>query len=295
MLTVGIAYHSMVSDTLSVVSSVIGWCYFACWTLTFYPQPIYNFQRKSVSGLSTEFIAYQFTGFAAYSIYAVAMFVLQQTHSGVPNAVRPNDIAFAVHALLLTLVVVAQIILYVDGTSKKAFSTVHFIILVVIYSLIAYTLVLTLTGSLDYYCLSDCPVQVTLVDSFGYVKVIVSLIKNVPQLMSNMIRQSTVGWAINGVLLDIVGGTLAFIQQGLDAYNNNDIGYITDNVPKLALSIISIVFDAIFVLQHYVLYVDRTDHAVGGGTLSDEEEDTIDYVDDLMINDNTTELSIAHH
>lgn len=41
--------------SLGDVSTALGWLYFAAWSISFYPQIVLNFQRKSVSGLSLEF------------------------------------------------------------------------------------------------------------------------------------------------------------------------------------------------------------------------------------------------
>jgi len=39
----------------------------------------------------------------------------------------------------------------------------------------------------------------------------------------NYKRQSTYGWSIGGVLLDITGGTLSILQMFLLAYNNGTL------------------------------------------------------------------------
>ncbi len=33
-------------DTLELISYIVGWIYFAAWSISFYPQIIQNFQRK---------------------------------------------------------------------------------------------------------------------------------------------------------------------------------------------------------------------------------------------------------
>mmetsp|Transcript_45962 Transcript_45962/g.74970 ORF Transcript_45962/g.74970 Transcript_45962/m.74970 type:complete len:200 (-) Transcript_45962:356-955(-) len=43
-------------DALSLLSSVVGWLYFSCWSISFYPQIILNWRAKSVAGLSFDFI-----------------------------------------------------------------------------------------------------------------------------------------------------------------------------------------------------------------------------------------------
>uniref|UniRef100_A0A182SCF3 Uncharacterized protein n=1 Tax=Anopheles maculatus TaxID=74869 RepID=A0A182SCF3_9DIPT len=44
------------SQAIIVVSSVIGWIYFAAWTVSFWPQMIINYRRQSVVGLSFDFL-----------------------------------------------------------------------------------------------------------------------------------------------------------------------------------------------------------------------------------------------
>ena len=50
------------------VSGAIGVAYTSAWTASFYPQAILNFKRKSVVGLSLDFIWLNPVGFAAYTV-----------------------------------------------------------------------------------------------------------------------------------------------------------------------------------------------------------------------------------
>lgn len=70
----------------------------------------------------------------------------------------------------------------------------------------------------------------------------------------NWSRQSTVGWAVGNVLLDLTGGLLALAQQSLEAYRQGNTSEFTSNVAKLMLSVESIAFDLLFIVQHYCLY-----------------------------------------
>jgi len=88
----------------------------------------------------------------------------------------------------------------------------------------------------------------------GCVKIAMTLIKYTPQALMNWKRRSTEGWEINNVLLDVSGGMLSFLQIGWDAAARHDLSVITGNPAKLGISTISIAFDALFMLQHYVLY-----------------------------------------
>lgn len=64
------------------------------------------------------------------------------------------------------------------------------------------------------------------------------------------------------MLLDIQGGVLSLVQQCMDAWLTRDWSALTGNPVKLALALVSIGFDVIFIIQHYVLYPGGDDEEV---------------------------------
>lgn len=60
------------------ISSVIGWCYFVAWSISFYPQIYTNFQRKSVVGLNFDFISLNVVGFVLYAIFNVGLYFVPE-------------------------------------------------------------------------------------------------------------------------------------------------------------------------------------------------------------------------
>lgn len=107
------------SPTLDVVISVVGWIYSAAWSLSFYFQVILNFRRKSVVGLNFDFLALNTLGFACYTIYNFALmfsdtvkndYSLSNKYSII--LVGYNDLFFAAHGFIITLVTVAQCFIY---------------------------------------------------------------------------------------------------------------------------------------------------------------------------------------
>jgi hypothetical protein len=60
-----------------------------------------------------------------------------------------------------------------------------------------------------------------------FFQVSMTLIKYTPQALLNRDRQSTEGWSINNVLLDLSGGLLSFAQVGLNAFARGDLSVIT--------------------------------------------------------------------
>lgn len=95
--------------------------------------------------------------------------------------------------------------------------------------------------------------------TLSYVKLIVTIVKYVPQAWVNYKRKSTAGWSIVQILLDLMGGVLSLIQLVLDSSFQNDWSGVTGNPVKFLLSNVSIAFDVVFMVQHYLLYRDVED------------------------------------
>ena len=62
------------------------------------------------------------------------------------------------------------------------------------------------------------------------------------------------GWPIDNILLDFTGGALSTLQLILDCANQGDWSGISGDVVKFGLGVTSMVFDVLFLVQHYVLY-----------------------------------------
>lgn len=92
--------------------------------------------------------------------------------------------------------------------------------------------------------------------AFSSTKLLLTIIKWIPQTWINYKRKATVGFAIEGILLDFVGALLSLTQLITDAALGGDWSGITANPAKLVLGNITIFFDLIIFLQHYVLYKD---------------------------------------
>ena len=240
------------------VSSAIGYTYFACWSISFYPQVLINFSRKSTQGLSADFCGLNVIGFACYTAYNAAFFwspyvqdQYRQRHGGDSITVQSNDVAFAVHALVLSCITLVQFVLYGDGYQSIRPSTcIAWVMRCIVLAIGAYAAMVVVNAPgcnwLDFLYL------------LSYIKIVISLIKYIPQVLLNYRRKSTRGWSIWNVLLDFSGGILSVLQLVLDCVDLNDFTGITGNLAKFGLGFVSILFDVIFILQHYVLYPDTT-------------------------------------
>ncbi|KAJ3070488.1 hypothetical protein HDU98_006510 [Podochytrium sp. JEL0797] len=222
-------------ETLELLSIIIGWAYFVAWSVSFYPQIILNFRRRSVEGLSVDFVLLNIIGFICYSVFNLVQFFYYKSES-----VKLNDVFFAVHALVLCLFTFGQI-LYYTPSIRTVFTSItkptRLVLAVIFVAIIVGCSIMHGQSLLEY---------------IGSVKVGISLYKYIPQLILNWRNRSTVGWSITNILLDATGGILSFAQVAIDAQR---LGHgFFDNPNKLALGLISLTFDVLFMLQHYVWY-----------------------------------------
>ena len=56
----------------------------------------------------------------------------------------------------------------------------------------------------------------------SYIKLFITLIKYIPQVIMNYHHKSTKGWSIGNILLDMSGGLASLLQSILIAYNGDD-------------------------------------------------------------------------
>lgn len=246
------------TPVLRQLSSVIGWSYLLAWSTSFYPQIVLNYKRKSIEGLSVDFQLLNFLGFACYSVYNGALFWSKGIRHeyfdihGHPPAVHINDVVFALHGLVLTTIALLQCFLY--GSPRKSLSKMAVVFAsstCFVCGILSLLLVLHVSWiGLDW---------MSLIYILSYIKVLITLIKYMPQITLNFKRKSTQGWSVIQVCLDAEGGIFSTWQQILDAIISQHHSSITGNPAKMGLGLISLVFDTILMIQHWVLYPDEAD------------------------------------
>ncbi|XP_078410855.1 cystinosin-like [Cetorhinus maximus] len=238
------------SNALKIINQVIGWIYFVAWSISFYPQVIENWRHRSVIGLNFDFLALNLTGHLAYGVFNISLFwipnvkkqFLEQNPEGV-NPVEANDVFFSLHAILLTAVTIFQCFIYERGEQKVSKIATGLVVSAWLCALV--TFFIAIAGQITW---------LQLVYYFSYIKLGIVLVKYVPQAYMNYRRKSTVGWSIWNALLDITGGFFSLLQMFLQSYNNDEEMLIFGDPTKFGLGLISMLFDIIFLVQHYVLY-----------------------------------------
>lgn len=238
------------------VSSILGWTYFACWAVGFYPQLYLNYSRKSVVGLSLDFTVLHMLGFICYAIFNCAFYfsesVQQQymrRNGGNRNAVEANDVLFSLHAMFAVTLSIVQCFMYTRGEQTVSSATVAWTMATVAVAVL-FEVAVAVTGN-------DEESQVNTLNFLyflSYVKLVTTFVKCIPQIVLNYQLKSTAGWPIWGVYADIAGGVLSTAQQFLDGAATHDWTAITGDPVKFSLGLICINVDVVFLLQHYVWY-----------------------------------------
>lgn len=239
------------------ISAVIGWLYFNAWAVSFLPQLYLNFVRKSVIGQSFDYVFMNVLGFFSYSIYTIAFYGVSSVQLeykeryGNENTVDSNDVGFAVYAFLCCVVNSYQIYRYDRGAQVASRYTLFGIAIAVAVMLV--WLVILLCGVRTSYVFNTLDILYGL----SVVKLGVSLIKYIPQVYLNYKRKLTVGWNIWNVMLDFTGGSLSVTQQLIDCATTGRWNGIAGNPVKFCLGSLSMVYDVIFMTQHFCLYKEN--------------------------------------
>ncbi|XP_058751323.1 cystinosin homolog [Vicia villosa] len=240
-----------------VAYEFLGWSAFVCWSVSFYPQIYLNYKRKSVVGLNIDYALLNTVKQIYYLIYNASLYfspTVQKQYGNKyghkqMNPVALNDVAFSVHAVLLTVFTLYQIGIYDRGNQKLSKTTAGLTTLVILASLVCVFIAMPSRGWL------------WLISIFNVVQVALTIIKYIPQAVFNFMRKSTEGWSIGLVLLDFFGGVANFLQMIMQSIDQGSSKNIYGNIGKLLVAVVSIIFDIIFICQHYCLYPPKKSEA----------------------------------
>mmetsp|Transcript_10464 Transcript_10464/g.13262 ORF Transcript_10464/g.13262 Transcript_10464/m.13262 type:complete len:410 (+) Transcript_10464:185-1414(+) len=263
------------------LSSIIGYTYFVSWSVSFYPQIITNYQRKTIDGLSTDSTIIAVLNYTCYTIYNAFFFWdegIRQEYKDKNGqdseiTVQSNDVAFAIHALFLTLVLLGQIVYY-GGLVTQPISKLTICIIsltFIISGIYSACVILKLPGFL----------WINFLYIMATIKLILTIMTYIPQIVLNFHRKSTEGWNVWNPVFDFTGGLLSMAQLIFDSLDNDDfINGIIGNWAKFVLSIITLGFDGIFFTQHYYLYRDNNPEVTDSTNdinTSDYGEEEVEY------------------
>ncbi|KAL6139505.1 hypothetical protein ACLB2K_057809 [Fragaria x ananassa] len=219
------------SIPLEITYRVLGWLTFTFWSVGFYPQVILNFRRKSVVGLSIDFVVLNLTKHSSYLIYNATLYFSSSVQKqyfdkygfGEMIPVAANDVAFSAHAVFVTAVILFQIAIYERESQKVSKIAVGIVVAVWLFAAICFFVALPANS---FLALAHLHLQAYM----------------------NFIRKSTDGLSIFFILLDFSGGVGSYAQMAVQSIDQDSWVNFYGNIGKTLLSLICVSFDILFIL-----------------------------------------------
>ncbi|XP_050942252.1 cystinosin homolog isoform X4 [Cucumis melo] len=212
------------SISMEIIYGVLGWSSIICWVLASYPQVILNFRRKSVVGLSFDYLILNFTKQSSYLIYNATLFFSTTVQKQYFDKYGYDQ----------------------RGSQKVSKAAIAILVAVWFFAGACFFMALPTHSWL------------WLVSIFNSIQVFMTVIKYSPQAFLNFTRKSTVGFSIGNIVLDFSGGVATLAQMSVQSVDQGSWVNFLGNIgkPLLALTVlqVSIAFDLIFFYQHFVLY-----------------------------------------
>jgi len=233
-------------SSLQILSEVFGWVYFFAWSISFYPQIYVNYKLRSVEGYHLDYPFLNFSGYIFYSMcYTVCYFIKDNPFNNYGfGTIKIQDLVFAYHSTVMATILGLQCIFYKKGKNKLS----PFAKFYALFSWGSAVLVLIISQMLNWIQPSE---RFNIILYLGYLKLGISIYKYLPPAYWNYKRKSTEGFSISAILLDFTGGLLSLGQNIVDLVDH-DTPVL--NPVKFGLGNITIIYDVILMIQHYVLY-----------------------------------------
>jgi uncharacterized membrane protein YhaH (DUF805 family) len=123
-LTVGLLAPSdydvaILADPWATVSHVLGWMYFFCWSASFWPQIVLNYQRKCTRGLSLDYQVLNFLRWFTLSpttpIHHRLMCIRGTTF---PGSTRVDDVLWSIIGVRLSPQMLTTAVLHMPGAQS---------------------------------------------------------------------------------------------------------------------------------------------------------------------------------
>ena len=247
-------------EEASLLVSATGWAYFALWSLSFYPQVLYNARRRSVVGFSADFLLCNAVKHTSYGVYNAALAFVpavqaqyREKHgkdAAIP--VTPADVAFSAHAVVLVAVQAVQYAAYERGGQVPGRGTLAVVALAVVYAAAAAAAYVP-SGNL-----------LAFVTAFSFLQLVFTTVKYAPQVLMNQTRRSTHGWSTGMCLLDLGGGVLSFAQMVAQSALTHSTSNFSGDPTKVGLAVLTIVYDLVFLAQFAVFGAAKPTSTVDG-------------------------------
>lgn len=231
-----------------------GWAYAIIWGVAFYPTIFLNYKLKTSDSMSWDFIILNLVG---YSCYTLSLYLqlyndtvrlqYKQLFGGRLPLLSLADITYSAHGLLLIYIILSQIIF---GNSLWKFNNQRIsfrlqrtsrILLMVLFTYVF----LSLSADKSGHAFLNFTINL------AYCKIIISLVKYLPQVQHNYRRKTMYGISRMQIQLDLLGALFCIAE----IYLKNELPLmkaIEANRGKLGITLVASVFSTIFLYQIHI-------------------------------------------
>lgn len=237
-----------------LLTTACGWIYAIVWGFSFYPTLYLNYTLKTSDSISMDYMCLNIGGYLCYSISLllqlynseiITQFMVK--FDGRRPILSNADLFYALHGLFILLVLLSQIIFgkEVWGFHNERINfRIHRLTKMVLLSIILF-----LAG--NWFFGDEKFKLLTIALNLAYFKILMSLIKYVPQVVHNYKRKTMYGISKLQLALDATGAAFCILELWL----KNDLPIleaIDANRGKVGITLVTLIFAAIFSYQIYL-------------------------------------------
>jgi cystinosin len=239
--------------------SFCGWAYAIVWGFAFYPTLYLNYTLKTADSISLDYVALNIVGYICYSISILLQLkndIVRNQYMQVFNGNLPllsnADLFYSFHGIILLLTLLSQIIfgnLLWNFHNERINFKIHRLTRTILFILALFTLTNWLIDDPNLTFLN-------LAINLAYVKIIISLIKYIPQVIRNYRRKSMYGISKLQIMLDLLGAFFSFMEFYLKK-ELPLIDALNANRGKIGITIVTFLFACIFLGQVYIYGTEK--------------------------------------
>lgn len=238
-----------------------GWAYAIFWGISFYPTLYLNYTLKTADSISLDYIVLNILGYFCYcisvylQIYNVKVRLqYQQLFDGRFPLLSNADLFYSFHGLALLLILASQIFLgnkiWKFKNERKSFR---------IHALSKLILSMFLVFAIFSWKFDDPAFALlNFAMNLAYFKIIISLIKYIPQVLHNYRRKSMYGISRLQIIFDLTGSFFSFAEFYLKK-NRPILEAVDANRGKVGITIVTFLFGTIFLFQMYLYGTSRSE------------------------------------
>lgn len=243
------------------LDDLLGLVYVSSWSISMYPPIVTNWRHKSASAISVDFVMLNTAGYSYLVISIFLQLYCWQLKDEGSDSGRPKltqfDFWYCLHGCMMNVVLLTQVVagpkiwrFPVRGHRKMKLGYFRILLTsLVVFAVLSVQFLYTncMHGWDNSRTLAYC-------NNLFLLKISMSLIKYIPQVTHNWTRKSMDCFPIQGVFLDITGGVASLLQLiwQLSREQGFSLDIFITNFGKIGLSVVTLVFNVVFILQWLV-------------------------------------------